>query len=93
MTSRGVDEVLMPGQVAALRRRLELLVPTQERLTAEIAATQKQAVKVPTDDGTRQAAERATRRVGRLRHELTTVDREMQTLQTLVNARLRLRNS
>ena len=83
----------MPGQVAALRRRLELLVPTQERLIAEIATMQKQAVKVPTDDATRQAAERATRRVGRLRHELTAVDREMQTLQSLVNARLGLRTT
>jgi hypothetical protein len=93
MASRGVDEVLMPGQVAALRRRLELLVPTQERLTAEIATMQEQAVKVPTDDATRQAAERATRKVGRLRHELTMVDREMQTLQSLVNARLGLRTT
>jgi signal transduction histidine kinase len=83
----------MPGQVAALRRRLELLVPTQERLTAEIATMQKQAVKVPTDDATRQAAERASRRVGRLRHELATLDREMQTLQSLVNARLGLRTT
>ena len=83
----------MPDQVAALRRRLELLVPTQERLTAEIATMRKQAVKVPTDDATRQAAKRATRRVGRLRHELATVDRERQTLQSLVNARLGLRTT
>jgi hypothetical protein len=82
----------MPGQVAALRRRLELLVPTQERLTAEIATLQ-QGAEVPTDDATRQATERAMRRVGRLRHELAAVDREMQTLQSLVNARLGLRTT
>lgn len=77
----------MPGQVAALRRRLELLAPNRDRLQAqadEAAALRKKAEK----SGDKAAIDRSTRQETRVRHELNAVLGEMATLETLVEARL-----
>jgi ubiquinone biosynthesis protein UbiJ len=88
MGGRGIDEVLMPGQVAALRRRIELLTPNHDRLIEELAKVMKDAPANTGDEASRAAADRATRQANRLKSELATIAREIETLQSLVSARL-----
>jgi hypothetical protein len=88
MNSRGVDEVLMPGQVAALRRRIELLTPTYDRLAVELKRLIKAAPEATGIDADKAAADKAARQANRLRTELNTLGREIETLRALVAARL-----
>jgi hypothetical protein len=82
-SDRGVDEVLVPGQLGSLRRRIELLLPTQQHLTTELA---KWTAEAKNEDRT--VSERATRHANRIRTDLKAVDREVETLQSLIEARL-----
>ena len=88
MNSRGVDEVLMPGQVSALRRRIELLTPTYDRLAQQLKRTLKEAPTTMAGDDGKAAADKAARQANRIKGELDTVGREIETLRALVAARL-----
>jgi|GEM_PF-3465470 hypothetical protein len=83
-----VDEVLVPGQVATLRRRLELLVPDHERLSAELKVLDELAAETSAGRDPKATADRATRQAAKIRLQLTAVTREMESLQSLVDARL-----
>jgi hypothetical protein len=83
-----VDEVLMPGQVSALRRRIELLTPTYDRLAQQLKRTIKEAPLASAGEEAKVAAEKAARQANRLKGELDTVGREIETLRALVAARL-----
>jgi hypothetical protein len=87
MASRGVDEVLMPGQVAALQRRIEILAPEKERCLRQIAEATNEAAAF-TKSGDTKDADRALKRAARLRTEANTVSGEMDTLRSLVAARM-----
>lgn len=78
--------MLMPGQVAALRRRLELLQPTRDRLQEQVDALAAQ--RKASTGGDKAESDRVARQETRLRHELNAVSGEMATLLTLVEARL-----
>jgi prefoldin subunit 5 len=83
-----VDEVLMPGQVSALRRRIELLTPTYDRLAQQLKRTIKEApAALPGEEG-KAAADKVARQANRIKAELDTVGREIETLRALVAARL-----
>jgi hypothetical protein len=88
MASRGVDEVLMPGQVAALQKRIEVLIPDRDRRVRELAAATKEAAALAKPGGDSKEADRAMKRAARLRVEVTAVTGEMATLHSLVEARL-----
>ena len=83
-----VDEVLVPGQVATLRRRLELLQPDHERLSAELKVLDELVAESSVGRDPRATADRATRQAAKIRLQLTAVTREMESLQSLVDARL-----
>ena len=78
----------MPGQVAALRRRIELLTPTYDRLALELKRTIKAAPAASGATSDKAASDKATRQVNRLRIELDTLGSEIETLRALVAARL-----
>ena len=78
----------MPGQVATLRRRLELLQPDHERLSAELKVLDELVAETSVGKDPRATADRATRQAAKIRLQLTAVTREMESLQSLVDARL-----
>ncbi|MFY9615657.1 MAG: hypothetical protein WAT58_09695 [Candidatus Dormiibacterota bacterium] len=88
MASRGVDEVLMPGQVAALQKRIEVLVPDRERRLRDLQAATEEAASISKAGGDSRGAERALKRAARLRSEAAAITNEMATLESLVAARL-----
>jgi hypothetical protein len=77
----------MPGQVAALRRRIELLTPTHDRLTEALARALSVAP-ASTTEADIAAADRAAKQANRIKAELAAVGREIETLRSLVDARL-----
>ncbi|MFN2465759.1 MAG: hypothetical protein ABR598_05770 [Candidatus Dormibacteria bacterium] len=83
-----VDEVLMPGQVASLRRRLELMSPEQERLTAELKELTEQAGPEAVGPGRSTGSDKTSRQIAKVRLQLGAVTREMESLQSLIDARL-----
>jgi hypothetical protein len=87
VATRGIDEVLMPGQVAALERRIQLLVPERDRCLQELANASDDAVALGKAGNDAREAERAVKRSARLRIELATLTGEMDTLRSLVAAR------
>jgi hypothetical protein len=78
----------MPGQVLALQRRIELLLPEQQRYVRELAAATEEAKAQSKPGGDAREAERALKRAARLRTEAAAVNREVETLNSLVAARL-----
>ena len=88
MTVLRVDEVLMPGQVASLRRRLELMGPEHERLSAELKGLTELAGPEASGPGRPTGADKASRQIAKVRLQLGAVAREMESLQSLIDARL-----
>jgi len=78
----------MPGQVSALRRRIELLTPQYDRLSQQLKRTIKDAPTGLTGEEAKAAADKAARQANRVKGELDTVGREIETLRQLVAARL-----
>jgi hypothetical protein len=77
----------MPGQVAALMRRIEILGPARDRCLLQLEeATHDAAAQSATEEGAREAG-RALKRAARLRTEIATVTGEIETLRSLVAAR------
>ena len=88
LPSREAEEVLRPGQVATLRRRIEALAPERDRLATRLADTTGEA-KTLADSGSPQAdVDRVLKRATRLRLELGAMNGEIKTLEELVAARL-----
>src|ERR1700694_1163546 len=88
VNSRGGDEDMRPGQVAALRRRIELLTPTYDRLALELKRTIKATPAVSGPQADKAASDKASRQLNRLRIELDAIGSEIETLRALVAARL-----
>ncbi len=78
----------MPGQVASLRRRLELMGPECDRLTAELKGLTEQAGPETPGPGRSTGADKASRQMAKVRLQLGAVTREMESLQNLIDARL-----
>jgi hypothetical protein len=88
MASRGIDEVLMPGQVLALQKRIEILAPQREHTLQQLAAATDEAEALAKAGNDAAGADRALKRAARLRTEVAAVTGEMDTLRSLVAARL-----
>ena len=86
--SGGVDEVRVPGQVASLRRRIELLEPVRAKLLKDLAPLTQEAPRTSLTVSERAAMESRTRQANRIKIQLTAVDQEIETLHSLVAARL-----
>ncbi|MHB8508894.1 MAG: hypothetical protein ACYDGR_09650 [Candidatus Dormibacteria bacterium] len=86
--SGGVDEVRVPGQVASLRKRIELLEPVRAKLLKDLAPLASEAPKASLTVAERAAMESRTRQANRLKVQLASVDQEIETLNSLVAARL-----
>lgn len=78
----------MPGQVASLQKRIQILVPQREHCLQQLAAATDEASALSKPGNDSSGAERALKRAARLRTEVAAVTREMDTLQSLVAARL-----
>src|SRR5438552_18538525 len=88
LPSREAEEVLRPGPVATLRRRIDALAPERDRLASRLAQTTGEA-KTLADTGSPQAdVDRVLKRATRLRLELGAMNGEIETLEELVAARL-----
>lgn len=78
----------MPGQVTALQRRIELLTPNYDRLAVQLQRILDDAPSAAAGEEARVAADKAARQASRVRAEMMTVGREIETLKALVAARL-----
>lgn len=76
----------MPGQVEALQKRIEVLVPDRDRRVKELAAATAEAASLADTDTA--GSDRARKRAARLKTEVAAVNGEMETLRSLVAARL-----
>jgi hypothetical protein len=88
MASRGIDEVLMPGQVLALQKRIEILAPQREQSIKQLEAAKNEAAALARSGNDTAGADRALKRAARLRTEVAAVTGEIETLESLVAARL-----
>jgi hypothetical protein len=78
----------MPGQVAALQRRIQLLIPDRDRRVAELEAATQEAASLAKAGKDAREADRALKRAARLRTDVATLSGEVATLRSLVAARL-----
>jgi hypothetical protein len=78
----------MPGQVAALQKRIEALTPQRDRCLHQLAAANAEAAALSKSGNSSGDADRALKRAARLRTEAAAVNAEMDTLHSLVAARL-----
>ena len=78
----------MPGQVNTLQKRIEGLAPEQERCEAQLKGALDEAARLTQSGDDPKGVERAVKRAARLRVELAAVTGEIETLRSLVAARL-----
>ena len=77
----------MPGQVASLQRRIEILEPERQRCERQLVEATSEAAAF-SKAGEVKDADRALKRAARLRTEVASVMGEMDTLRSLVAARV-----
>ena len=78
----------MPGQVTTLQKRIDGLAPEQQRCEALLKGTLDEAARLTKTGEDPKGVERAVKRAARLRVELAAVTAEIETLRSLVAARL-----
>ena len=88
MATGGVDEVLVPGQVTTLQKRIDGLEPERQRCEGLLQEALDEAAGLTKSGGDPKGLERTLKRAARLRVELAAVTGEIETLQSLVAARL-----
>lgn len=88
MASRGVDDVLMPGQVLSLQKRIAQLGPERERHAKLLADATTEAAALQKTGDDPKGVERVLKRAARIKVDLAGVTREIDTLNSLVAARL-----
>ena len=88
MSEPGVDDVVVPAQVLSLQKRIEMVSQSRARnlkLLADANAEARSLDELGTDA---RGAERARKRAARLRIDIAGVEGEIETLRSLVAARL-----
>src|SRR5258708_34494230 len=78
----------MPGQLAALERRIELLVSAREQSLRQLAAATDEAAALSQTSDDAPGAGRALKRAARLRTDRGAPTREIDTLRPMVAAPL-----
>jgi len=88
LAGQGIDLVRMPGQLAALERRIELLVSAREQSLRQLAAATDEVAALSQTSDDALGAGRALKRAARLRTDVATLTGEIDTLGTMVAARI-----